>query len=276
MGVRVEEGGGKVEFLFDFDPPGIYLDHCAIETLSKDERQRGRFMSYLQGKGTFLFSGIGLMEIMKRTGASLSRIRSFLAEIGERWLWMEFDPSTVIRNGAFHRAGDNAPFLERESIMRSYLPHVYGGPLTLSKAVDLVESGRDKLEPTFESMIETKVRSLQAERDHWKSDSEYRKAAFRLDLVEPEPRELAVYNRLIVVWLRSTYPISRNSLIDFYHAVTSTAYGNFVILDNHWAEMTRQANLPAGFANIYRQSEFERFFQDIERSAALPSNWPPP
>src|SRR5437588_2960947 len=77
----------------------VFLDLFAIKDLAKgDPNRRRRFISTLDRGVEVMFSVSNAAELSGPQDSSFSRIRSFLDEIGNHWLPVEFDPHISIEH----------------------------------------------------------------------------------------------------------------------------------------------------------------------------------
>ncbi len=59
--------------------------------------------------------------------------------------------------------------------------------------------------------------------------------------------------------------MDENDAIDFFHAAVPLAYGDFVLLDKHWADLAGKLKLPLDCVKVYSPKDVEKFLEDLEQ-----------
>ena len=64
---------------------------------------------------------------------------------------------------------------------------------------------------------------------------------------------------------KETFNIDENDALDFLHATVPIAYGDFVLLDKHWADLARKLKFPSDCVKVYSPNRVEQFLEDLEQ-----------
>lgn len=268
--ITVSKGTTAYEISAQTRPPSIYLDHWALRRFSSDLQLRNRFINFFRDHGTLLFSLANMMEIAANTGESLRNIQNFLCEIGEQWFPLEVNPIKVIKReaGAF----PDSPCFDKD-LLEAYYPHIHEGSLSLSTLIDLIsdqEVKRDIL-MNVEAMTTSVARHLELTRSKIQSDPIAKKAAFKKVSFDAYRPETFVYRSLLQLIFKENSKIETNDVLDLCHAAVSLAYGDFVLLDPHWADLARRLKVPPGFIRLYSPRQIQDFIKSLEQiSLATP------
>ena len=241
-------------------PPLIYLDHCALRHLSDSHLSRSKIIGVFRKKGTLLFSWTNVLEVSENSGASLKAIQSFLSEIGEHWFPIEWNAFEVIRREESFTSGNNNPCLA-SGFLEAYYPYISDGPLSLSTVCDLTQDSeinsvcRQHLECVKEETRKTLI--------YWRSeDQKNGDVPKHFDPNCPTVYMVEGFRQLIQ---KETFNIHENDAIDFLHATVPIAYGDFVLLDKHWADLVQKLKLPPDRVKVYSLKHVEEFLENLER-----------
>jgi len=237
-------------------PPSVYLDHWALRLFSSRDDLRKRFYELMEDKdSTLLFSSVNVWEVAKNTGESAEQIRSFLKIIGDRWFPLEFNPFTVIEKEECFKT----PAFLGESFLRSYYPHIHGGPLHLADVITLTR------ENNFNEVIAVRIEEITVEVTRTIDEQrEWRKNNPSLKSLPIRPFDARFPTRFIFAGLmdfitKESYQFTINHVKDLLHATVALAYGDMVLLDSHWANLGKRLQLPSTL--IFKQDEVELFLQ---------------
>ncbi len=74
-----------------------------------------------------------------------------------------------------------------------------------------------------------------------------------------------VMERFQRVIQKETFNIDENDALDFLHAAVPIAYGDFVLLDKHWADLARKLKFPSDCVKVYSPNRVEQFLEDLEQ-----------
>jgi hypothetical protein len=225
-----------------------------------------------------LFSVTNAAEISGPQGKSADAIRTFLDEIGPRWVPGEFSPLDVVnRELKITTPPENSPCLSEDflrryvaSRLRSYEPGS-GKVIDMSESffrlgavLDWVGPQRDSIREgslDFDTVLKNKfvdvaVRSNLNRR--W------------LDAVFPSiPYDSArpahfVYQNLMRVMVLESATFKPGDGMDFCHAVLASAYGSFATLDRRWKHRIASLPKPNNLARIYSGQELNSMIDDME------------
>ena len=240
-------------------PPLIYLDHWALRHISDDSFSRKRVGEVFQKKGTLLFSWTNVLEVAANSDASLKAIQSFLSEIREHWFPIEWNAFKVIEREKAFTLGNNNPCLA-SGFLEAYYPHISDGPLSLSTVCDLTQDNeinsacRQNLECVKEETRKTLI--------YWRSEKLKNNGTPHFDPSSPTTYVVEEFRKLIQ---KETFNIDKNDAIDFLHATVPIAYGDFVLLDKHWADLVKKLKLPLDCVKVYSLRQVEKFLENLER-----------
>lgn len=244
--------------------PTIYLDHWALRDFSSDQPLRNRFLSAFKNRGTLLFSWANIIEVSRNTGSSAEQIRSFLSEIEEQWFPVTMDPYKVIEREKRYKPGNNNPSFDIDFI-KAYYPYIHDGNLSLSSIVGLTQDDQEKPEPESIHALTTEICQLvQCGREQWCIDPQSFCNAFPDFLFNPDRAAEFTYNRLMRLMCKESFKFEANDALDFCHATVSLAYGDFVLLDKHWADLARKLKLP-DHVRVYSKCQVYQFLIDLEQ-----------
>ncbi len=241
-------------------PPLIYLDHWALRHISDDSFSRKRVGEVFQKKGTLLFSWTNVLEVAANSGASLNAIQSFLSEIEKHWFPIEFNAFEVIRREKRFRPDNNNPCLA-SGFLEAYYPHISDRPLSLSTVCDLTQDSAFK--PAYRQKMEDMEKEILKTFYFWRSEK--LKKGGVPEYFDPNRPTIFVVERFRKLLQKETFNIEKNDAIDFLHAAVPIAYGDFVLLDKHWADLARKLKFPSDCVKVYSPNRVEQFLEDLEQ-----------
>ncbi|MDE0504741.1 MAG: hypothetical protein OXM00_10110 [Paracoccaceae bacterium] len=241
-------------------PPLIYLDHWALRCLSSNGSFREKFIEFFKKYGTFLFSWTNVLEVAENSGTSLDAIQSFLTEIGEQWFPIEWNAFEVIRREKEFTLGNNNPCLA-SGFLEAYYPHISDGPLSLSTVCDLTQDS--EIKPACCQHLEYVKAETRKTLIYWRSEDP--KSVDIPKYFDPDSPTIYVVERLRYLIQKESFKIEANDALDFLHAVVPIAYGDFVLLDKHWADLARKLKLPSDRVKVYSPKHVEKFLENLER-----------
>lgn len=71
---------------------------------------------------------------------------------------------------------------------------------------------------------------------------------------------------------KERFKIKENDALDFLHAAVPIAYGDFVLLDKHWADLTQKLKLSPDYVKMYSPRRVETFLENLEQWSGLTVN----
>ena len=80
---------------------------------------------------------------------------------------------------------------------------------------------------------------------------------------DPNRPTIFVVERFRKLLQKETCNIDENDALDFLHAAVPIAYGDFVLLDKHWADLARKLKLPSDCVKVYSSNRVEQFLEDL-------------
>jgi len=247
--------------------PTVYLDQWALVRLSEGSDRRKRFLKVFEDKGTLLFSWINVFDVAATSGGTEKRIKGLLDAIGEQWLPIEMNPFKVMRKEAQAGPNSNTPCVS-ETFIQTYYPHIHGGPLTLSKVLDLNKqdggaTARQQLErlKTEAGDFVRSLRSLSATDRAW-LDKRYPHQTFN----SARPTTFVFTELLRSLVTQKGVAFTPNDAVDLFHATVPTACSDFVLLDKSWTKRVRSLVLPPDRVGAYYERELDGFLTDFERT----------
>jgi len=214
--------------------PTVYLDQWALVRLSEGSDRRKRFLKVFEDKGTLLFSWTNVFDVAATSGGTEERIRGLLDAIGEHWLPIEMNPFRVMEKEAQAGPKSNTPCVS-ETFIKVYYPHIHGGPLTLSKVLDLNKqdggaTARDQLD-RLKKEAHDFVREL---RSQAASDPRWLDAHFPRQSFDAARPTTFVFSELLRSLIRDRGMVfTPNDAVDLFHASVPTACSDFVLLDKN-------------------------------------------
>ena len=241
-------------------PPLIYLDHWAFRHLSDNPFSRKRILGVFRKKGTLLFSWTNVLEVSENSGSSLKAIQSFLNEIGKHWFPVEFNPFEVIRREKEFTSGKTNPCLA-SGFLEAYYPHISDGLLSLSTVCDLIQDSA--FNPVYRQEMENVKEEILRTFYSWRSESLKRDGVS--ERFDPDSPTIYVVERLRYLIQKESFKIEANDALDFLHAAVPLAYGDFVLLDKHWADLAQKLKLPPDHVKVYSPKHVEKFLENFER-----------
>lgn len=217
-------------------------------------------MECFKKNGTLLFSWTNVLEVAANSGASLKAIQSFLSEIEEHWFPIEWNAFKVIEREKTFRPGDNNPCLA-SGFLEAFYPHISDGPLSLSKVCALTQDSAFK--PAYRPNMENLKAEILKTFYSWRSED--LKSGDMLKHFDPNRPTVYIVEGFRKLIQKETFNIDENDAIDFLHVVVPIAYGDFVLLDKHWADLARKLKLPPDRVKVYSPRHVEKFLENLEQ-----------
>jgi hypothetical protein len=257
---------------------GVYLDNHSIIRLAKPyEPLRQRFVSFLNARGTLLFSLTNAIEIAGPQQASADAIRDFLNSIGRHWVPLELNPYEVVRKedaGLIDRAPVSSQFMEgyvesrindlsldKQSIVEA--PQEF---FRLGAVLDWAQGNRQqfrgmamKLDEELRNFL-IEARRIYEE-DPVSLDRAYPPVSF--DPLRPAAFALNHLMRLLVKEAKA-FQFDGGDGLDLCHAVLGSAYGSVATLDKKWKQRIKKLPTPNDLATIYYGPELGSLVDRLE------------
>lgn len=254
-------------------PPRIYLDHWAVRYFSQDEASRKRILSLFETRGTLLFSPTNALEIGANSGSSLTRIRTFLGDIGEKWVQLAASPMKVIEAENERQDWRHEPYLSRE--LSSYYPDAPDGVLSLGTAVGDMLSDLKEIQRCRDETKGDIFKAFAAFRQRYAQDASVAKRLIGEMKSSATWRPMSfVLNALLLLLCRER-SVEANDATDFFHATFAIAYCDVALLDQKWTDMARRVRdlgdryhvkIPRpGLSRVHSKSRIASFFRDLEQ-----------
>ena len=251
----------------------VYLDHCALRTISEDQGLTARFTMALESlEGTIALSWLNVAEFVKVTDQQQARKAEKLIDANiPRIFLLEVDPSKVIERENSLLAG-GPPLLPHsdQEFLRVFVT-LKPTSLALFSAHYLFDvtqnpeliQRNEKLADTFVSCVET-FRSentpIPETADPIQRGTRYIVRELMRPLIKDKQRV-----------------VTRNDAFDFYHAVVPVAYCDLVLLDKSWETYVEQArsrfmrlgiSVPIAKVFSLKAGGLDRFILELEQLAA--------
>ena len=262
--------------------PAVYLDHWALGDLSEDDQMSVRFVGAMKARrGTLALSWTNLAEFAIGTNVDLARkAENFINANLPHIFFLEPNPFVVIDHENGHLAGGppTPPHADQE-FLKAFV--IFSGSnqrpssLTLT-AHDLFQAAQDKgLAWRKDELGDTFIGRITALRGELEND-----VSFRSELKRPaQGSHVQAATRDILRELMRAFLIdkrkrvTRNDAMDFFHAVVSVAYCDFVLLDKYWETLVnrvrsrfRQVDASVPMATVFskKTNGIERCLQWLE------------
>jgi hypothetical protein len=249
--------------------PSVYLDYCVIAELANDFARGARFREILlRRQGTLLFSWAHLLEVFGLGyGPTYNRIKSFLDGLGTSFVLIENDPGTVIQRET-ESMPQHHPVLDTDLLR--HLGATWDALTPLTLGVLLEGLGEDPaLQRKLQEMhARHKVNMKQMVDDARRNYREDKGVRKRLDAAAPShsrnaSRTAQIFEMLLRECVRTNEVFSESDSLDFEHAVVSSSYSTYVVLDQKWARRVRKIDLPKGAAIAFDVKQLEEFLAEL-------------
>ena len=221
-------------------PPLVYLDHCGVRNISRDQTLRDEFVAIFAERGTLLFSMMNILEAARNSEKSHDEMREFLDRLGPHWIPCESDPEIVASNEArgvppprtfMMRLDLLAPVLRAATdtfLLGTAVATLHAEVGFRERAPELLSGGRDR-----HALLQT---ILQARERHRRGEK-----FPELKIPKHSVRwiELMLSRRLAT----SGKTLDANDVNDLFHATVALASAHVIVLDSAWAEFGRSLRL---------------------------------
>jgi hypothetical protein len=276
----------RVPLNFDMRVAGLaaYLDNFALIELSKPSRaeMRSRFLAaFKKASGSLLFSGTNGAELAMLKGDSAANVRAFLNEFGAHWVFVELDPSPIMKreseghpSACLHPQFMHAFFQDRKSQMLAsgqILDLSAESFLQLGYVMDWLAPHSASLTASSDALDTAIVDVVETLRKEYEADP--KALDIRLLPIPFDPARPAtfVWNHLVrgLAINSKGHALKKGDGRDLCHAVVGAAYGSFAALDKHWKKRVESLPKPNGAAKVYYGPELGMLVDDLEAYAAV-------
>jgi hypothetical protein len=220
--------------------PTVYLDHWALRMFSESQALSDRLTVALkQQNGTLALSWLNLAEFTRVTDEEqASKAETFLEKILPNIFFLEVDFGEVIRREDDLLAGGKLipPHFDLDLLrMFSQMKPNLLNPFT---AHDLFKVIQGQVSARFDGLADTGVDRIEALRERYAADPEFQSAIKRLPSGPPIQRGTRFIFREFVraLIVDKGTNVTRNQVIDLFHAIVPIAYCDFVLLDKYWED----------------------------------------
>ena len=257
--------------------PTIYLDHWALRMFSESQALSDRLTAALkQENGTLALSWLNLAEFTRVTDKEqASKAGTLLEKILPNIFFLEVDFGEVIRREDDLLAGGKLipPHFDLD-LLRMF-SQIKPNSLNHFTAHDLFKVIQGQVSTRFDGLADTGVDRIEALREQYAADPKFQSAIKRLPSGPPIQRGtrfiLREFVRALIV--DKGTKVTRNQVIDLFHAIVPIAYCDFVMLDKYWeAQLDRvrsrfeKAGMAVPTARVFsgKADGVDRFLSDIE------------
>ncbi len=236
-------GDGRIEVQQTFESPTVYLDHWAIRRLSDETQLQQRFVHALHDAGgTLVLTYLSLAEfVVVEDERHAERAGAFLDEVLPNIYFSKFDLDEAINQEVNPKARHcklappppDIDLLRMAALANPGIPQ----PFSVKMLFTEVATNRNCLEPKFNAMN----RRVAARLSELRNDPNFVEEAGKSKPDESIPRTLLVMREILRnLFLDPNTPITENDAADIQHAILSTAYCDYVLLDGRWEHMIQQ------------------------------------
>ena len=283
LSIRIDQ---QIEVRQTFDSPTVYLDHWAVRRLSDDHVLQDRFVGALHAaRGTLFLSHQNFVEFVGPEDAShATQAEHFLDRVLPNIYFAQLDLKKAIAQEQDPRAKGlkliPPPDLELLKILALQRP-ADPKPFTIKGLLTEVAANRARLGKTFTETNQAIVDKVIEQR----RNTEFVKKAKTFKPGEDHARTLVVMGELLRgVILDPTMPFTPQDASDYQHAILSTCYCDYVLLDGKWQAMVRAtaqriATMGLSFKTARcfseRRGGLEEFLVELEARAPVPPRTAP-
>lgn len=239
LAIRTDQ---QIEVRQTFDSPTVYLDHWAIRRFSDNQNLKERFVTALRETGgTLFFSHQNFVEFIGPDDATHAvNAEDFLEHVLPNIYFAQLDLNKAIAQEQDPRSRGqrlspppDLGLLKLLALQRPAGPQ----PFTIKGLLTEVAANRDRLGKTFRESNHRIADSVNAQRQK----PEFVQKAKSFKPAEDRARTLIVMEEILRdVILDSRVPFTDNDAADYQHAILSTSYCDYVLLDGKWQDMVRR------------------------------------
>jgi hypothetical protein len=251
----------------------VYLDNFALIRLAKgDPVRKRRFTEALRSGADLLFSVTNAAELIGPQGATATKLRDFLDEIGPHWFPIELNPIEVVER-ELKGAGLLDSCISQDFLKRYFAAQLGGSFSNLSETMVLLGAVLDWLGPQRDSILDGMAKLDEAliqkiERHRIELEHEPQRLNEKFPMLQfngLQPATFTYVNLVRNLILEAkAYRLKKGDGGDFCHAVMAGAFARFATLDKHWKRRIEVLPTPNKIARIYYQPELDSMIADIE------------
>lgn len=237
--------GGNFVFSQGLTSPCVYLDNWAIRNISSSPELSKRFIKTLLDKdGTLALSWVNLFEIPATIDPlQLEAIESFIAAISPHLIFIESDPSSVVKkeDEALGSEAGIGPHLDNGLLdFFATLRRTSVNPLSGKELIEILKSPTvvEKFGQMKGKFMGNITQLLEQVRKKRESDPQF-KAALKLPVSGPEYQRATryIYQEALNHLYRGDEPMTVNDWLDFFHTIVPLSYCDLVLLDKRWFDL---------------------------------------
>lgn len=258
-----------------FVSPTVYLDHWAVRLFSDDLHLQDRFVSVLMSKGgTLLLSNFSFVEFAAASDPQhCYDTETFIERLLPNIYLTDFALDKVLekekgeRNNA-KRFWPSADLPQLKLFIERTQPGSSG--LTMRGFISLAYANRTQLSQSTEELIHVVRDGLNSAR----SDTSYVAKARKVRPSDERSRTFIILSELLRGFnLDPKATISRNDVIDLFHAAMPLNCCDYILLDGPWAERVAKMKhrisktsmkMPVAKCFSQRDNGVEAFLADLE------------
>jgi hypothetical protein len=218
--------------------PSVYLDHWALRKFSESQILSDRLTAALKLRnGTLALSWLNLAEFTRVTVEEQARkAETLLEKILPQIFFLEVDFGEVIRREDDLLGGGRPTPPHADLDLLRMFSQMKPNSLNLFTAHDLFKVVQGQVSARFDDLANTGVDRIEVFREKYATNPEFQLKAKRLPFGPSIQRGtrfiLREFVRALIV--DKGIKITRNQVIDLFHAVVPIAYCDFVLLDKYW------------------------------------------
>ena len=265
---RLQDGGVEIEIALP--SPTVYLDYGVIGRLAGTDNG-GHLRELICAKGTLYLSWVHFMELFSLgNGPTFQKISGFLGSFGPNFVVINPDSESVVKRERVWTPGHQNPALDEGFL--HLIAAKWDGQADVSIGVLLEFMARNN--HVFEWMkarhtpYKEKIKTVvDVQRKRYRIDRVARKHLDSIKYVYKPPfLTEKISLELTRECIRTNETFTPSDSLDFLHAVVSTSYCDYVVLDKKWARRCRAMDVPEGETAITYDGT-----QIVELLAALSS-----
>jgi hypothetical protein len=265
--------------------PSVYLDTCALRNIAECAERRERFLDLVRLKGgTLVLSVLSVAELTNQNQGHANAVAEMVDRVVPQVYFQESFPDDVLKA---ERGWDQKP-IPRPSpdADTKLLPYIlsctppFGGPFSLTVAfrTTSVMHHLHQVGDRIRGLGDRTLTSFEKRWNQLSQDSEW------MTYFNPKPKRIQPtfatrgFGKAMmkVLFADKNRKRDSNDGVDLLHTLVPSAYCDFVVLDNAWCELVKQATrvvrkalIRAPIATPYGSghSELQKFLEALETYA---------